>query len=247
MYPASISQSARISEYFWRLIHLFYVPRMAYSRTIAFDMDGVLVDSSTAVLVSLTKVFEYLKIPHNTESGSDLVGFGIRELVKKFSCRELENHELNRCIELYRQINDAIGPELTNVYPDIENVVSHLRDQFTLIVATSKLTNSAEILLEKLGLSRYFFGIFGQESDERTQTKFEILSLASKRVVGEKHAPKIIALVGDRIFDIDAASEFGIASVGVMWGYGSITELQKADFLANSPSDLLRIFSCGTN
>jgi phosphoglycolate phosphatase len=48
-------------------------------------------------------------------------------------------------------------------------------------------------------------------------------------------------MVGDRRYDIEAANDVGIKSVGVTYGYGSHEELSNAGatYIADSPQDIL--------
>ena len=50
-------------------------------------------------------------------------------------------------------------------------------------------------------------------------------------------------MVGDRMFDLRAAHENGLSSVGVLWGYGSFEELsaEKPVMLLDRPQDLLSL------
>ena len=50
-------------------------------------------------------------------------------------------------------------------------------------------------------------------------------------------------MIGDRHHDIDAATEVGTKSVGVLWGYGDEAELMSAGAtaIARNPADLLDI------
>ena len=47
-------------------------------------------------------------------------------------------------------------------------------------------------------------------------------------------------MIGDRKHDLIAASENGVASIGVLWGYGSAEELAefKAGAVVSSPAEL---------
>ena len=44
----------------------------------------------------------------------------------------------------------------------------------------------------------------------------------------ERYAPVATMMVGDRYHDIHAAKANGLRSVGVLWGYGGLVELQQA-------------------
>lgn len=49
-------------------------------------------------------------------------------------------------------------------------------------------------------------------------------------------------MIGDREYDIKGAKKTGIASVGVLFGYGSRQELEAAgaDYIAEKPQDIYR-------
>jgi phosphoglycolate phosphatase len=50
-----------------------------------------------------------------------------------------------------------------------------------------------------------------------------------------------IWMIGDRSYDVEAATRHGLTTIGVTWGFGSETELLEcgADALARVPRDLL--------
>lgn len=50
-----------------------------------------------------------------------------------------------------------------------------------------------------------------------------------------------MVMVGDRSYDIEGAEASGIASIGVLYGYGDVSELSGADFLAENVDELCRI------
>ena len=50
-------------------------------------------------------------------------------------------------------------------------------------------------------------------------------------------------MIGDRKYDIESATETGLESIGVLYGYGSREELENAGatYIASVPEDILRI------
>jgi phosphoglycolate phosphatase len=56
--------------------------------------------------------------------------------------------------------------------------------------------------------------------------KREIIRIALDALDPAKNLPAV--MIGDRKHDIIGASENGIASIGITWGYGSRTELEAA-------------------
>jgi phosphoglycolate phosphatase len=51
-------------------------------------------------------------------------------------------------------------------------------------------------------------------------------------------------MVGDRHFDVMAGRALGLATVGVSWGIGNLSELRQAgaDHIVNSPEELASLF-----
>jgi phosphoglycolate phosphatase len=60
-------------------------------------------------------------------------------------------------------------------------------------------------------------------------------------------APADAAMVGDRRFDIEGAVANGIAGIGVLWGFGSREELERAGarILAERPDELGALLRAG--
>jgi phosphoglycolate phosphatase len=58
-----------------------------------------------------------------------------------------------------------------------------------------------------------------------------------------KAIPRHCIMIDDRDVDLSAAHRNGIRSAGVLWGYGSVSELEaySPSWLLDKPSDLLQI------
>jgi len=76
------------------------------------------------------------------------------------------------------------------------------------------------------------------------------LLLAGAAARAQSDVPQVTAhiqpdsvMIGDRRFDIEGAAAAGMESIGVLWGYGSREELEKAspDYLAADIPELRRI------
>jgi phosphoglycolate phosphatase len=94
-----------------------------------------------------------------------------------------------------------------------------------LYVATSKPHVFAKRILDHFGLSPFFSHIFGSELDGTRSNKAELLAYALEQSGADPHCS---LMIGDRKHDIVGAHANGIASAGVLWGYGSRCELQQA-------------------
>ena len=52
-------------------------------------------------------------------------------------------------------------------------------------------------------------------------------------------------MAGDRAGDIDGAHDAGVRAAGALYGYGSREELSRADYLCQTPDDIMRLALCG--
>jgi phosphoglycolate phosphatase len=211
-------------------------------KVMAFDMDGVLVDSLASIINSLNQVLTPLGLPELEQSRTDLIGLPIVSIFKILTNGKLNSAEISSCCNLYREINNEIGRKATKPYPEIPEVLDQLVTMIDLIVVTSKLESAAKDLLGVLQLDQYFKGIFGVKVDGESTTKDETLGIAASSLENKSaHSFKLVALVGDKKSDIVAAHTYGIPAIAAHWGYGSSEELKSADYLVFKPSELLEL------
>lgn len=218
---------------------------MSYTRDIiAFDMDGVLVDSKKSIIKSLNIALREFGFRPLKNSQRDLIGMAIREMLLAATNNQIRPEQIKPAIAIYRAANNKLGPQYTKPYKGIPVVLQKLIEQFDLIVVTSKLQSSATELLHGLKIDHNFIGIFGPEFDGISESKESTLKRAFALLnQGSSKKITIRALVGDRATDIEAAKKFGIESVAALWGYGTKAELKEATIHAHNPIELLSIFN----
>ena len=107
----------------------------------------------------------------------------------------------------------------------------------TVAMATSKPEKYAVQIAEHFGIAEYFDFIGGALMDGRRTEKQEVIEyvLTSCRVEDRS----TVIMVGDRRYDIEGAKRAGLHSLGVLYGYGSREELEKAgpDYIAATPEE----------
>ena len=103
--------------------------------------------------------------------------------------------------------------------------------------ATSKRTVFARRILEHFRLDGYFDGIYGAEPGGAHDHKPELIAHV---LMAQSIDPAAAVMVGDRRYDITGAHANRVRAIGVLWGYGSRTELEQAgaDLLVASPAEL---------
>ena len=145
---------------------------------------------------------------------------------------------IERAMALYREEYAEGGLFENQVYAGVGQMLDQARGLASAaFVATAKPKIYADRIVRGLGLDRYFAGIYGPDLTGRLDDKAELLAhlLATERV-----SPERAVMIGDRAGDVLSARANRVRSVGVLWGYGSESELQDAgaDGLCGAPAEL---------
>ena len=205
---------------------------------IFFDLDGTITDSKPGILKCIRRALDVKGVAY-TEAQLDLmVGPPFR-----VSMREIlgvrDTALIEDMIRLYRADYEVSGWKDCSVYPGMRELFDRLSGAgLTLAVATSKPLRFTTMMLDELGLSRYFAFIGGAESDSSRDSKIEVIRYVMSNL-GMSTSESAL-MVGDRLYDIDGAKQADMDSAGVLWGYGDREELisHGADYLFASPNDL---------
>ena len=196
-----------------------------------FDLDGTLTDPGIGITNSVMHALKKYGI--TVTDRSELYSFIGPPLVESFRKYYgfLEEQAL-QAVEYYREYFRAGGIFENKVYEGIPEMLEELRRQNCIIaLATSKPYEFSLQILEHFNLRKYFEHIGAATMDGRISKKTDVIDKAS------------VLMVGDRDQDIDGARANGLASAGVLWGYGSREELTNAgaDHLAAVPADILKL------
>ena len=145
----------------------------------------------------------------------------------------------DRAVEYYLEYYHVKGVLDCEVYPGIPALLEKLQGAGKrAVLATSKPEKFAKIILEHFGLSKYFYFIGGASFDDTRNEKYQVIEYVIN-ACGIKDKTAAV-MVGDRFHDIEGAKFNGIATVGVLYGFGNRKELENAgaDAIAESVSAL---------
>lgn len=206
--------------------------------TIMFDLDGTIIDSAEGIINSFTHTFLRMGLP--VPAREDFGVFIGPPLEYSFeSICGLPRKEAERAVEIYREYYREKGMYQIRVYGGVEELLCALKARGRRIVlATSKYEPYALRIIENIGFSGYFDFISGSLAHGERGTKAEVISHALAATGAEKGST---VMVGDRMHDIAGAHEAGVDSVGVLWGYGSRTELVGATYIVGTPEEIIPI------
>ena len=214
------------------------MPLKNKAMNILFDLDGTITDPMLGITNSVMYALKRYGIV--VEDRRELYKFIGPPLAESFSryygFSESEGHEL---VKVYREYFSDKGLYENEVYEGIEDMLKTLKGEgHKIYLATSKPQVYAKRILQHFLLDKYFDGIVGSElNGDRVEKSAVITYLLGKYSLADA------IMVGDRCFDIMGAKENGLASIGVLYGYGEKDELKNvgADFLAESVEDLKKI------
>ena len=205
-----------------------------------FDLDGTLTDPFEGI----TRSVEYAlgKFGIEVADRRELVDFIGPPLIQSFKTRYgFSQADAERCVLYYRERFSTVGLFENAVYDGIPQTLETFRScGKKLYVATSKPEVFAIRILDKFELTRFFDGVYGASLDSSRLEKADVLAYALSESKAEK--PRSI-MIGDRRFDVEGGRANGIKTVGVLYGYGDINELKRAnaDYLAPAPEDITKI------
>ncbi len=205
---------------------------------VLFDLDGTLTDSKIGITKSVQYALAKFNIREdNLDSLEPFIGPPLSESFQKHY--GFEPSQVQDAVDFYREYFSTTGMYENVVYPGIPDLLTDLKSKGKeLIVATSKPTVFANQILKTFNLYQYFTTVVGSHLDGTRTSKTEIIAHALSTL--EKPKENSNVMVGDREHDIIGAQGNAINSIAVTYGYGSLSELQRANptHLAHAVEDI---------
>lgn len=220
-------------------VQLWKKPQYRYC---LLDLDGTLTDPG----IGITNSVMYALRKYNIEVAdrSELycfIGPPLADSFRKYY--GFDEKQADQAVAYYREYFRDRGIFENQVYPEIAEVLCALKDKGVIVaLATSKPYEFAVRILEHFNLIRYFDHFGAATMDGRISKKTDVIAHLLAEVGIEDRSE--VLMVGDRDQDINGAKANGLHGVGVLWGYGSMEELQGAgaDYVIEKPGDLTGLF-----
>mgnify|MGYP000961525286 CR=1 FL=1 len=209
---------------------------------ILFDLDGTIVRSDLGITKGVQKSLEHFGIYEELEELKKFVGPPLVESYTKFYGLSLKQYE--KALAVFHKYYKSVGIFECELYHGIEEMLDSLSKKYKLYLATSKPEKEARRVIEHFGLDKYFTYIGGSDGDFNTKrsTKTAVIEyvLETNKIMDKDSA----IMIGDKSHDIEGASNAGLKSVGVLYGYGGIEEFEGANYIVKSVDDLREMFIC---
>lgn len=188
------------------------------------DLDGTLIDSSVGITRSIAYALE--KVGHAPLPETELLGWIGPALRTSFAPLLGDAARVEQAVTAYLERYQDIGWREHRIYPGIESALATLHGGGTrLCLVTAKNEPHARRILAHTPFGELFDEIVGATLDGSRSHKPQLVAEALHRT---GIAPGQAVMVGDRHFDIEGAHHHGMASAGVLWGFGSEAELREA-------------------
>jgi phosphoglycolate phosphatase len=189
--------------------------------TLAFDLDGTLVETAPDLIGALNTVLVEQGLPPvPMASARHLVGSGVRVMLEHGFAEAGAGFDagaqgplMDRFIDIYL---DRIALE-SRPYPGVvETLEAFARDGARLVVVTNKRTDLSLALMQALDLTRLFGAIVGPDLVSARKPSGAHLREAVATVGGD---PARVVMTGDSYPDLAAARALGVPIILTSFGY----------------------------
>lgn len=208
-------------------------------RLIIFDLDGTLVNTLEDISHSVNFTLGRLGRPLlHLDTVRQYIGDGMETLLT----RALGEHAglLEQAKGIYTDHQSRNLVVSSRLYPGVRETLEHFRS-LPMAVVTNKTLESAEPLLERLGILPYFGMIIGADTGLPLKPAPDaLLSIMRKLAISKEYT----VVVGDGTTDIQAGKAAGITTCAVTYGFRSEEELRRAgpDQVIHAIAELMDLF-----
>ena len=197
-------------------------------KVIAFDLDGVIINSLSNMYISWTRVNKEFNLNLPFNSYKSYIGFPFKVILKKLKIKKnFKNIQSKYSLYSLNNLNKI------TLYSGIKKVLDKLKKKYLIAIITSKdLVRSREIL--KINKIRYDFLITPEIVKKGKPFKDSILFLKKKlKLLYNKE----ILFIGDSYVDFLFAKNSNIDFLFAEWGYGN---KMSGSVSVEHPKDILK-------
>ena len=207
-------------------------------KNVLFDLDGTIINSKEGIVNAFNHALKSMNIEYNGNM-DNFIGPPLNDTFKNvFNLSEADTiYAMKKFREYYKE--KGVGE--SELYKGIKDLIIELKNSNKkLILATSKAEVFAKQTLQIHEIKEYFDFISGATLDSSRVKKADVIKYAIDS--NNLNIDECI-MVGDRAEDIRGANQNNMKSIGVLYGFGSLNELQDAgaNYIAKDINELKEI------
>jgi phosphoglycolate phosphatase len=188
-------------------------------QAILFDFDGTLIDSAASVLASLGYALQKSNVTPVVPLDRTLIGPPLRKTLATLTGRD-DAALLDALAQAFRDDYDTRGYQRTEVYAGVPEMLRNLHaQQIALHIVTNKRISATRRILDHLGWTEWFAGIYALDALEpAAPNKPHLVAEVLRR---EKLSAANTWMVGDSAEDRRSAETNALRFFAATWGYGA--------------------------
>ena len=198
-------------------------------KLIIFDLDGTLLNTIGDLADAVDYVMRSRNLPEHTNAEyRQMVGGGIKRLVERALPSELAENEayVEECVAQFRRYYVDNIDRHTIPYDGIPELLRKLQANGAMLaVASNKFQHGTERLVAKFFGDIEFIAIDGNREGAPLKPDPAIIDNILRKAGVARHDA---VMIGDSGIDIRTATNAGIESIGVSWGFRFAEELYDA-------------------
>lgn len=183
--------------------------------SILFDLDGTLIDSTVPIYRAFKLAFRNFNKPEpKDEQIKALIGHPLSFM---FSSLGAPKDEIDAFIKIYKDCYAKYYLDETILLNGCADALENAASFADLAVVTTKTSKYSCILLEHLGVLKYFKAIIGADDVNKLKPDPEPIFTALKAM---NKSSKNAFMIGDTSLDALAAKAAKVRAIGVRCGFG---------------------------
>ena len=204
-------------------------------KNVIFDMDGVLIDNSEGIKYCVRKAISELGLKELSDGElTKFIGPALMYSLKEYAGATDEQSEQGYLI--YRKYYLEKGIKMYRLYDGVRETLAELNAHgVRCSVSSGKPIECVNIILGDSDTAKYFEKAAGSVKAKKYSSK----DAQMREAVLERPA----VMVGDRVFDLEAAKNADVDCIYARYGFGdeSDTAVYKPKFYIDSPREIIEI------
>ena len=196
---------------------------------IIFDWDGTLMDSQGHIVHCLGQALQAVgKPPVPAAERASVIGLGLFEALAAL-LPDADEQTIEAACDAFRKTFLSPGKTPSSLFEHVEPMLTGLHATgYHLAIATGKSRRGLNKVLEDTGLGE-LFAVTRCADETRSKPDPQMIE---EILTDLDTAPDRAIMIGDTEFDLQMATNAGLASLGVSYGVHPVERLQRAKPLA---------------